>query len=248
MQPTDTRIELKYLIGADLSAQVRAWAREHLGVDTNCAPDGNDSYYINTLYFDSPELDVFHRTGRVGSTKHRIRRYGREQILWLETKSKKQLVVRKNRTAVPESELLARFVDGVVQEYSADAQGPWCGDWFLDRVVRRNLRPTIQVSYQRFARISIHNGESLRLTIDNRLTASPAEGCKVLAFPGDRADTQTPQVAFGDHEILELKFHNHIPYLFRELLRTFAIPLTGFSKFRTAIEATGAAVERGSHV
>ena len=78
VQPIDQRVEMKFRLDASLSAEVRAWAREHLGIDENCNSDGSDSYRISTLYLDSPEFDLFHRTGVVGQAKHRIRRYGEE--------------------------------------------------------------------------------------------------------------------------------------------------------------------------
>ncbi|QDT05388.1 VTC domain protein [Rubripirellula lacrimiformis] len=224
----DKRIELKYMLDASLSLQVQQWAREHLGIDRHCNETLGDSYDVNTLYLDTPDYDLFHRTGKAGRAKHRIRRYGDEKSLWIETKRKKQNVVRKNRTAADADEVLSQLS-------APDDTSPWCGAWFRDRVVDRNLQPAAQVHYRRFARTATFDGESLRLTIDSNLQASPAQGWLVAAASDPHPPSQRLQAT--DSQILELKFYNHMPHLFKELLRTFAIPATGFSKYRTAVQA-----------
>ncbi len=227
IQVHDQRIELKYLLDADLSQQVRQWARERLGVDAHCSDTFGDSYDVTTLYLDTPELDLFHRTGEIGKAKHRIRRYGDEPTLWVETKRKKSDVVNKNRTATNDGEVVARLSD--LSDPTA-----WCGSWFATRVSERRLQPTVQVHYRRFARTSTLGGENMRLTIDSQLQASAADGWNV-ASTSDAANQD--RIRATDAEILELKFHNTMPVLFKELLMTFAIPVTGFSKYRTAVNA-----------
>lgn len=221
------RIEMKFRLDATLSEQVRGWARDHLGVDANCNSETGDTYDISTLYLDTVDLDIFHRTGRIGSAKHRIRRYCDEQTLWLETKRKKKMVVRKNRTAVFESDYLSRC--------TGTACDAWCGNWFVDRIAQRQLQPTIQIAYRRFARMAALDGEAMRLTIDSDMYAQSVRGWQV----GHRSRGVSDATPFGDSEILELKFHGSMPWLFKELLRTFAIPATGFSKYRTALETQG---------
>lgn len=251
-RPAIKRIEMKFQLDTSLAAEVQDWARDHLGVDENCNVDSGDSYDINTLYLDTPELDLLHRTGEVGAAKHRIRRYGNEQTLWVETKRKKKQVVRKNRTAVFESDLMPRLIacpTGVLvsdkpampsvdrcgeQSTGAESADLWCGDWFLDRIVERRLQPTIQIAYRRFARTSCIDGENLRLTIDSQMTAAASAGWNVPSTTQSHARAAT---AFGEFQILELKFHDRMPHLFKHLLTTFPIPATGFSKYRTAMQA-----------
>ncbi len=229
----DKRIELKYLLDEPLAQAVKQWAREHLGVDPHCCETLVDSYDVNTLYLDTLELDLYHRTGVVGSTKHRIRRYSHEETLWLECKRKKKDVVRKNRTAVPANEVLDRLAN----EPSL-ASTDWCGDWFSERVAERSLRPTVQVHYRRFARTSTLAGESLRLTIDSHIQASQISGWDDSLVSSCSMDS--PRRNASPVQILELKFHNHMPMLFKELLQQFAIPTSNFSKYRSAVDAWGA--------
>jgi hypothetical protein len=225
----DQRIEFKYLLDNETSESVKLWARENLGVDAHCDPQFGDSYEVNTLYFDSPQFDLYHRTGVVGRTKHRIRRYGNESTIWLETKRKdKHDVVTKNRTAVTEEELHIRALE-CHDTWQADA--PWCGDWFLERIHRRGLQPSVQVHYRRFARTAILGNESLRLTIDSHLQSSLPQGWQVMNRE------QVKVIDSANVEVLELKFHNHMPSRFKDLLRSIPIKLTPFSKYRTSVEA-----------
>ena len=231
----DKRIELKYLLDEQLAQEVKAWARERLGCDPHCCESLVDSYDVHTLYLDTPTWDLYHRTGVVGSTKYRVRQYSHEksnsheETLWLECKRKKKDVVRKNRTAVPAMEAADRLSGQIPPDHTN-----WCGDWFLQRIADRGLRPAVQVHYRRFARTSTLEGESLRLTIDSHLQASPVSGWEdtlVRQHPNGELRKNVSPV-----QILELKFHNQMPWLFKELLRKFAIPASGFSKYRSAVD------------
>lgn len=223
-ETTLKRIEMKFRLDATLADQVTEWARDHLGIDSNCVTATGDTYHINTLYLDNAELDLLHATGRIGRTKHRIRRYADEQTLWLETKRKKRMVVKKNRATVHELDFSA--------DRSTCPQDPWCGDWFLDRIRRKGLQPVVQIAYRRFARTSVINGQNVRLTIDDSMTAATANGWTVPS-----TTNFVPHVEFGDCKVLELKFNGPTPPIFKDLLRTFAIPASGFSKYRNAMQA-----------
>ena len=103
VQPrSDRRIELKFLIDPELADRLREWARDHLDIDPHTERSGanRDSYRISTLYLDTAELDLFHRCGEVGISKHRVRRYGEGSEIWLETKRKRKVVVKKRRVAI----------------------------------------------------------------------------------------------------------------------------------------------------
>jgi hypothetical protein len=225
----DKRIELKYLIDERLAHRVKEWASERLGRDPHCCESLVNSYDVHTLYLDTPSWDLYHRTGVAGSTKHRIRRYGNEGTLWLECKRKQKDIVRKNRTAVPTSEVAAQLCSS-----SNRVGDTWCGDWFAQRIADRCLKPAVQVHYQRFARTSTLEGESLRLTIDRHLQAS-----RVSSWDDSLVNskvTRTPRQHISSAQILELKFNNFMPLLFKEFLKEFAISASGFSKYRSAVD------------
>ncbi|QDU80120.1 VTC domain protein [Polystyrenella longa] len=224
-----TRIELKYLLDNQQSCAIKEWARKHLDSDPNCVPRGHDHYDVSTLYFDTQELDLYHRTGRVGRTKYRIRGYNDRETVWLETKTKKKVVVSKNRSAVSTEEF-DRYL-GQQNSSGARLEEPWSGRWFQDGLSEHLLIPIVQIGYQRFARLGVFDGEAMRLTIDNQLEASHATSNQ-LRTPSHERSIATP-------DILELKFNNQMPAPFKQLLSLFPLTLHGFSKYRTAVEACG---------
>ena len=104
----------------------------------------------------------------------------------------------------------------------------------MQRIADRSVRPAVQVHYRRFARTSTLEGENLRLTIDSHLQASRVSGWDDSLVRNQSSVERRQNVS--PVQILELKFHNQMPWLFKELLRTFAIPASGFSKYRSAVD------------
>jgi hypothetical protein len=221
------RIELKYPIAPELADQVRAWAREHLDRDPYGSGAHGDSYEVHTVYFDTPNLDLYRRSGAARRTKYRVRRYEDASCLWLESKSKKRSVVRKTRTMVDRQELMDRVKTEVS---SPDCPGlAWHGEWFFERTSEIGMRPTANLTYQRFARTATLEGRPLRLTIDRQLRATHVACWEPIAMDS----TSHPSLVVT--EVLELKFSDFMPHLFKQLLLEFPLAGRGFSKYRTAM-------------
>jgi hypothetical protein len=230
----DKRIELKYQLDPCLASEVKQWAREHLTADPNC--ESGDSYDVNSLYLDTPQLDLFHQTGSIGRRKYRVRRYGCESKLWLESKSKKKNEVQKTRCVGSEDDVMNTLFElgrSTAENRGTAATKPLFGDWFRKQAIKKQLQPTTQIHYRRFARMGSELGQNMRLTIDSQLHASPASGWNVASE--EAGSDRTQRVKATGLEILELKFHRFMPHRFKELLREFPIPLTGFSKYRAAV-------------
>lgn len=223
-QARDRRIELKFLIPPEVSRQVRNWAREQMDADPHCTAVIGESYAINTLYLDTPALDIFHKTRLGETTKYRLRRYAAEPIIWLETKSKRKNVVQKSRTSIPAAQL------PWLQQHDLTAN-TWSGDWFRKQIHQRGLQPSALVHYQRYARVARHQDQTIRLTIDNRLAGQKSSRWEIPDQPSDRSEV----CLVG--EILELKFHDVLPPLFKRLLLEIPLISTGFSKYRTAVSS-----------
>ncbi|WP_419194817.1 VTC domain-containing protein [Novipirellula herctigrandis] len=102
---------MKYRLHASLVAEVRTLTREQMSADNIGHLDGGDCDGIHSLYFDTPERDLYYRSGMVGRSKHRIHRYGDEPTLGSEPKRKQKMVVRNRRTAVSECCLRAWLAD-----------------------------------------------------------------------------------------------------------------------------------------
>jgi hypothetical protein len=213
--------ELKFLVAEECAPALRAWARARLARDSFGSGPHGDEYTTTSLYFETPDFDVYHRRGSYGRSKFRIRRYGEAEIVFLERKFRTSRLLAKRRTTVPILEM---------DNLAAEAPEPgWPGYWFHRRVLLRRLSPLIQMSYDRMARVGVAGAGPMRMTIDTNL--------RVLPMP-DRAFI--PGVGFplvGGQCIVELKYPGEVPVLFKELVETFRLAPSPVSKYRIGLGA-----------
>ena len=211
--------EMKFLLDERLAPALREWARARLARDSFGSGPHGDDYTTTSLYFETPQFDVYHRRGSYGRSKFRIRRYGEADIVFLERKFRTNRLLAKRRTTVPIAEM--DHLAGPTPDRS------WPGYWFHRRVMLRRLDPLIQMSYHRTARVGTAGAGPIRMTIDTNL--------RVLPMP-DRAFI--PGVGFPLIEgkcIMELKFRMHAPALFKELMDTFKLVPSPISKYRIGL-------------
>jgi SPX domain protein involved in polyphosphate accumulation len=206
--------ELKFLVDAATAARIRDWARARLEPDPHGTGNWGDEYRTATIYFDTPEFDVFQRVGSYGRSKYRIRRYGDDERVFLERKMRRGDRLAKRRSAVA----LAQLDD------LAD-------NWFVRRLALRHLAPVCEVTYRRTARQRGEGGA--RLTIDEALVAGRS---RQLAFG---VDDRTPILT--NRAVVEIKFRDHAPAVFRHLLEEFQLGPQRTSKYRIAVDTLGLA-------
>ncbi len=222
--------ELKFQISEEKARAVAAWAAQHLHLDPHADPALGHAYRVHGLYFDTPALDVFHRSPGYKRRKYRLRRYGANPLVFLEQKRKSEGKVAKRRVEVVEAEL-ARLRE-------APTELDWAGQWFHRRINRRKLEPACLISYLRQAYFG-HNVEGpLRLTLDRDVRSRPADGWTVAEVL-DGVPRLTEQV------LLELKYRKNLPALFKVLMQDFTLAPEPLSKYRLAIQALGRGGENG---
>lgn len=214
--------EIKFLLSEPQSQVVREWARAHLLPDPHSTAESGFGYAVNSLYLDTPQFDVFHRSERYRQRKFRIRRYGSEAVVWLELKRKTNGRVQKRRTPIAEGNLEANFI--------SPADPDWKGNWFRRRVHDWGLRPVCQVSYERFACVGTSLYGPIRLTIDSQLSCLPAAGWTVPS------QQRAASLLLPNQHILEMKFRETIPNSFRDLIGALRLDLATFSKYRQSVE------------
>jgi hypothetical protein len=215
--------EIKFLVAEEQARAVETWADRHLVVDPHADPEVGNGYHIHSLYLDTPGLDILHRAEGFKRAKFRVRRYGGEEVIFLERKTRNGDRVRKRRTRVCRTELF------VLQ--SAAPAPSWPGQWFHERVLIRGLQPACRIAYRRSAYVGV-NGTDLRLTIDRQLRCAPAAGWALEDFAGGLP------LLTGEC-ILELKFQQSMPALFRHLVEQFGLTPRSASKYRMAMTAWG---------
>jgi len=226
VQTRETRAsacEIKFLVDPDDAPRILAWARAELQPDPYGAGPFGDEYETTSLYFDTDDLDVFHRRGSFGRAKYRIRRYGGSDIVFLERKLRKPGILVKRRTA--------DVIDALARLETAEGDPGWRGEWFRRRLLARRLRPVCQVSYHRAARVIVCTDGLARLTLDGGLRAVSIDA---PAFAGGAG---VP--VLEDRMILELKYCVRVPAIFRRLVEAFALEPQAASKYRLSMAALG---------
>jgi hypothetical protein len=224
---TGIAYELKFELSSHDVLRMKTWARRHLRPD----PHGEDGCYrVTSVYCDTPAFDVFHRTTGYRSSKLRLRRYGSAPFVFLERKVRKGDRVRKRRVEVAPEELpqLATYVAGTIPPPG------WSAGWFLDTALKKQVAPACRVGYRRTAFFGMAGSQSVRLTIDENLIGVPARGWE--AAPLEEGLELLPGGA-----LLELKFQDSIPELFRGLLPELPARTARISKFRRCIQMCGLA-------
>jgi hypothetical protein len=212
--------EIKFLVDPDAGARIRDWARARLDPDRHGEGPFADAYRTSSLYFETPDFDVYHRRGSFGRSKYRVRRYDGEQNVFVERKLRRDARLSKRRTLVALADL-------------PRVTGPddrWDGRWFARRLALRQLHPVCVISYDRTAREALRDTGRIRLTLDENIRAA---GRTTLAFDGDGGKPIVEQV------ILELKYHVAMPAIFKQLVEEFRLTPCRASKYRFAAEGLG---------
>jgi hypothetical protein len=213
--------ELKFQLSLGEAQDVETWARRHLCPD----PHGLDgSYHITSVYCDTPRLDVFHRVPGFRRSKFRLRRYDATPRVYLERKSRRGDRVKKKRAEVAEQDLTLLANGTLAPE--------WTGAWFLKRVGQRGLRPTCRVGYRRTAFFGKSGDCPVRLTMDQKLVGVPASEWDVPPL-------EEGQPLLPGGVLVELKFHAHLPELFRDLLPRLPLQQGRVSKYRRCVQVCG---------
>jgi hypothetical protein len=214
--------EIKFLVEPDKAADIRSWARANLTPDPHGTGPFGDEYDTASIYFDTQDFAVLQRQGSYGRAKYRIRRYAQGDMVFLERKLRRPRIVAKRRTQTTIADLdRLGEVDGT----------DWAGAWFLRRLEARNLKPTCQVSYHRTARGVLDDGGPARLTLDQSIRAH--------AVTGVRFSNDDGQAIAESRLVLELKFRDALPAVFKRLVAEFKLDTQPASKYRFGMAALG---------
>ncbi len=220
------RHELKIVLDESALKKVTDWLRATPALAPDTFVGGDGRYLVHSLYFDSPSLAVYHRAEEDSGTKYRIRRYGDENVLWLERKRRKGTLVTKRRASCPMEKL-----DGVLK--GTVTLGGFA-DTFVEEVKKQRYSPRLLVTYPRSAWVAEGGA---RLTLDHGVQARKATKEQPFSETGQ-------VVSVSSDVILELKYDKTPPSVFTELLTLLGQEGGSFSKYRRGIEAVGMVMTR----
>jgi hypothetical protein len=210
--------EVKFLVSADRAARILDWARSRLNADPHAGGPDGDEYRTTTIYLDTADMAVFNRRGSYGRSKYRIRRYGTSDVAFLERKLRTRELLSKRRTTIHTCALPGLFS-------ALDPDPPY--QWFVHRVVARQLAPVCQVSYRRHALVGLGPYGPMRLTFDDEVKA---QSNLTTTFEPDRGTPIIP-----GQVIVEMKFCIETPAVLKHLVETFGLSPAAISKYRLSL-------------
>jgi len=206
--PLRERVEQKFFILPQRESLALALLRRVCRKDPE-HPAGQ----VNSLYFDTPDLDQHERSdsGEPTKDKVRIRWYGGEYDphrtcravdaaddvqVWLELKSRRGFTSTKQRVALAVPATALRFdalKDGIVP--ATTLAMTMAGFGFFSRAL---LRPVIVISYWRYRFVEPQTG--FRISLDSRIRSSMVmpgigHGERALELPGAVVEVKGPVFA-----------------------------------------------------
>jgi len=215
--------EIKFVVDAARGPELQAWMRANLAPDEFGSGPEHDQFETSSLYFETGQFDVFHRRGSYGKSKYRVRRYGTSPIMFLERKFRTERVLIKRRTTAALEDF--RRIE------SHDPDPEWYGYWFHRRLLARRLKPLVQVSYVRTARLGWSPHGKVRMTLDLDL--------RVLPLPDGAFLPGVGLPLMEKSNIIEVKYCVTLPPIFQGMISQFSLTTQPVSKYRAGLALLG---------
>jgi hypothetical protein len=239
--------EIKFLVTEATAQSLLSVVRERMPLDPNANPT-TGQYSVEGIYFETDNRDVFQRTPGYSRQKFRVRRYAGGQIIFVERKSKRNGLVSKRRVQIEPIELNQILNPVVSLPMGSDAVSSSSNEerspsleqsvdknpteWFTKRISKRKLQPTLCIAYERAAFLQMDALGPIRLTVDSDL--------KCCAFhQANFPESHVYQSFLNEMCIIEFKYREHIPTLFRNWIDEFQLAPQSVSKFRNALQNVG---------
>ena len=230
------RFEFKYFLTPTEAKRVEAFLLTH----ARMTPDENSrngSYYVNSLYFDTPFMDDYaEKDGSILVRKKvRARMYENcwhENLenVWLEVKHKRNMNIKKTRARISGdtwNSFVANNNPHVLLETAKMTNDGSNTDIenFAHTHIRQSYLPSTVVRYKRKAYLADFTS-LVRITFDYDIEACQFENA-----------SQSDNLVPVSHQavIMEVKFNNKLPWWFSQMLTQFNLQRTDFSKYRNSV-------------
>jgi hypothetical protein len=233
------RREIKYIIKEETALAVRAYLGCYLKPDENAIGKVDNSYDVQTLYFDTDDLITHHAAsnGWRNRFKLRIRYYddNPESPVYFEIKRRINEGIVKQRARVRRETVRKLLIGGSPAREDLYSWNPQHWSDLLDfwqLTERVQAAPRLHNAYLREAYVN-PGKETVRVTIDRNVRAEPQ-------FNGELTSIlKRPVELFSGVVILELKFTDRMPTWLIEMVRGFDLKSSGAAKYCESVEALG---------
>ena len=216
------RHEIKYLCNENTACYLSSVLSAVMEKDSNV--DENGRYMIDSLYFDDYAKTCAKENidGTDPRSKWRIRIYNNNMdMIRLECKHKNNGLCMKRSCIITKEELEALVrVDSVLTEYIGREE---LLDEFISKIIGWGYRPSVIVSYEREPYISVLG--NTRITLDRKIVSSD----DFINF--GKKKTNGRAVLSQDMLVLEVKFDDYLPDVYRQIVSSAVVERTAFSKY-----------------
>ena len=227
------RYEYKYLVPMENYTALRSALLPFLQMDRFAAQQSNGMYTVRSIYFDTPGFEMYHTKieGIAHRMKVRMRSYNLEHEgspVFMEIKRKYEGPILKNRADAPYEVVCQLFKSGTIfEDHVPQIKNPDNARRFFYQILSRNLRPVINVIYEREPYLGKNNNleNDFRLTFDLHLRS--------VGYPSvDQLYDETGAThAFPGFFILEVKFNQFCPDWIKPILEDFQMRKEPASKY-----------------
>lgn len=231
------RYEYKYTIERFRLQELRAMLRPFVRPDPEAART-NGVYTVRSIYFDTPDLEMYHT--KVDHLGHRMKvrvrgyNYGDDNsTVFLEIKRKYEGPILKNRCPAPYGLVRQVFHGGNFDELFPQTAKIDDARRFFYQIKKRHLRPTVNVIYEREPLLpaTLNPPNDCRITIDYNWRCTAYPSVDELFTDHDVAH------ALPNAFVLEVKFNHFCPAWIKPILAALDVQKAPASKYTTCIDA-----------
>ena len=234
-----SRFEFKYILNEELKNKVEKQIQHFMKYDGYAHPELDNSYFVRSLYFDSPSSFNFYEKidGIKKRKKFRLRTYDKNygnSPLFIEQKGRNVNRVFKHRIRINQNDI-GQFYDAInFDQFIKNYRDTKIINEFITDSVKRKISPVVLVDYVRRPYISDYD-MNFRVTIDNQIMAKASR----TLFPNNDNFFH----CLSGYTILEVKFFRKIPAWFHKLVQVFNLERVSVSKFVLGMKASGIATD-----
>jgi len=222
-----SRFEFKYILNEDLKEKVEKQIQYFMKYDGYVHPEFNNSYFVRSLYFDSPSSFNFYEKidGIKKRKKFRLRTYDKsfgKSALFIEQKGRNVNRVFKHRTRIEENDVKKFYNADDFHHLVTNYSDMKIINEFIIDTVKRKISPVVLVDYIRRPYISDYD-INFRVTFDSKIMAKASR----TLFP----DNDNFIHCLPGYTILEVKFFRKIPAWFHKIILVYNLERVSVSKF-----------------
>ncbi|MEZ4269304.1 MAG: polyphosphate polymerase domain-containing protein [Myxococcota bacterium] len=245
------RREFKYLIDEDTARRVRDAIHPFCVLDEHAVASPTSRYAIDSLYFDTPRMDLFQANDReqLSRFKLRVRTYPDAGALggqpdarspvFFEVKRRYHDVIVKDRGRAPADWAALLNTPGAALPPDTPARQAKPLNAFIIRALTHHARPVVLVRYDREPWVSLID-DYARVTFDRCISSQRHERLDFDANPrGWRGvDYGSGELGTRSPVVLELKFTTAVPSWLTTIVRRYDLWRRAFSKYGSAVRSS----------